>query len=185
MGFTIATSEEEDKEALTTFKSNMYDTPSNQEELDNNHSIGLARIKDTMMKLPNAFYFMILLGYMTLWAIFHYNLNSNNPADMLTKGIPRSMDVPLWKFGPEILRHPGRWHMFKPTKANVDAIPIFCGHTFTRDRPGYLPDPEQFDDLKDLLSVTINSLCLNLHLYLDNDNIIRIKTSLSNCENLL
>ena len=129
----------------------------------------------------------------------------------------------------------------------MDAIPIFCGHTIiNKDRPVYLPDPQKFDDLKDLLSATINmlpnvkdlskdkalvvaerhwikwiqdkhyadvyeflkklkgnnlrslegkkivrstkltvpSLCLNLHLCLDKDDIIRIKTSISNCPNL-
>ena len=40
----------------------------------------------------------------------HYILNSNNPADMLTKETRNSLDDPLWKYGPQILRHPERWH---------------------------------------------------------------------------
>ena len=177
----------------------------------------------------------------------HYILNNNNPADMLTKDTERSLSDPLWQCGPQILGHPERWHIYTPTKANVDAIPIFCGHTVTnRDRPDGLPDPLGFDSLVDLLSATskvvpnkdnlpedkmlvitekhwlkklqelhypdliqfleqlkghntrslegkkiirnlkliVPSSCSNLHMVLDKDGIIRVRTSLSNCPNL-
>ena len=176
----------------------------------------------------------------------HYILNKNNPADLLTKDSEKSVDDPLWKCGPDILRHPERWHIFKPTKANIDAIPIFCGHTFLKDRPTFLPEPSDFQSLKELLLATVQIIpnlkelsqdkalhfaelqwvkwvqdsyyadacdfliklkgnnvrslegkkiirvekltvptdCLNLHLFLDTDEVIRVYTSLANCPNL-
>ena len=74
---------------------------------------------------------------------------------MLTKDSGKSIDDPLWKYGPQILEHPERWFEYKPTKANIDAIPIFCGHTVLKERPSYLPDPSNFHNLKDLLLHTV------------------------------
>ena len=176
----------------------------------------------------------------------HYILNHKNPADLLTKDSGRSLQDPLWQNGPPLLLHPERWHIFKPTKSNLDAIPIFCGQVALGDRPEGLPDPMKFDTLMGLLSATIELLpnikrmsrekalvlaelqwikwvqdnhyadvlkfikdvkghypkslegkmiirtdklhtppiCFNLHLFLDQDGVIRIHTSLANCPNL-
>ena len=58
----------------------------------------------------------------------HYILNSDNPAGMLTKNTEKSLSDPLWLHGPQLLSNQEMWHVYKPTKANIDAIPVFCGH---------------------------------------------------------
>ena len=175
----------------------------------------------------------------------HYIITSQNPADMLTKNTGKSLNDPLWKHGPQILQCPEMWSTYKPTKANIDAIPVFCGHVSVQESSKSLPDINKFKSLKDLLAGTVEfikdnsisgdkainhaetlwikhiqschfsdiikflqnlngnnlrslegkrivrsqkliapSLCHNLHLILDKDGIIRIKTSLVNCPNL-
>ena len=175
----------------------------------------------------------------------HYIINSQNPADMLTKDTGKGLDNPLWKHGPQLLQNQEMWHTYKPTKANVDAIPVFCGHVAIQESSTLFPDISKFNSFKDLLAETINihpdikdkgnkalnraetlwikhiqtrhfadiieflqhlkgnklrslegkkilrsrkliapSLCLNLHLGLDKEGIIRVQTSLSNCPNL-
>jgi len=58
----------------------------------------------------------------------HYILNFNNPADMLTKDTGKGLDDPLWQHGLEILGNRQMWQIYKPNKANIDAIPVFCGN---------------------------------------------------------
>ena len=175
----------------------------------------------------------------------HYIINSSNPADMLTKDTGKKVDDPLWIKGPELLQNPEMWRPYIPTKANVDAIPIFCGNIAVQEISEDFPSAESFATLKELYVKTMEShpeitgkgdeainlaeslwikhiqkshfadiiqfleelrghnarsidgkkivrakkliapsLCLNLHLTLDPQGIIRIKTSLGNCPNL-
>ena len=175
----------------------------------------------------------------------HYIINSQNPADMLTKDTGKKLDDPLWTKGPELLKSPEMWRVYKPTKDNIDAIPLFCGNINVQEVSEHFPNAENFNCLNELYLKTVEthpkikvtgekatklaetlwikhiqsrhyadiiefllelqghnlrsidgkklvrakkliapSLCLNLHLTLDSEGIIRIKTSLGNCPNL-
>ena len=74
---------------------------------------------------------------------------------MLTKNTGKSLNDPLWKHGPQILQCPEMWSTYKPTKANIDAIPIFCGHVSVQESSKSLPDINKFKSLKDLLAGTV------------------------------
>ena len=80
----------------------------------------------------------------------HYIINSQNPADLLTKNTGRKINDPLWTNGPDLLNHPEMWHPYTPTKANIDAIPIFCGNISVQEVVEPFPKADRFLSLKEL-----------------------------------
>ena len=87
----------------------------------------------------------------------HYIINSSNPADMLTKDTGRKVDNPLWIKGPELLQNPEMWHPYVPTKANVDAIPIFCGNVIVQEVSENFPNADSFSTFLELYAKTIEA----------------------------
>ena len=85
----------------------------------------------------------------------HYIINSQNPADLLTKNTGRKIDDPLWINGPELLGHPEMWRPYTPTKSNIDAIPIFCGNVSVQESVEPFPKADEFRSLKELYLKTV------------------------------
>ena len=81
---------------------------------------------------------------------------------MLTKDTSKGLDNPLWQHGPEILGNREMWQQYKPTKSNVDAIPVFCGNVAIGEYADPLPNPAKFDSYKDLLLETCKAV-LNIN----------------------
>ena len=67
-----------------------------------------------------------------------------------------SLSLSLWKHGPQVLWNQEMWHVYKPTKANIDAIPVFCGHVAVEECSSLFSDISKYQTLKDLLVDTIN-----------------------------
>ena len=75
---------------------------------------------------------------------------------MLTKNTGKGLNNPLWKHGPHLLLNQEMWHVYKPTKANIDAISVFCGHVAVQECSSLFPDIRKYQTLKDLLVDKIN-----------------------------
>ena len=56
-----------------------------------------------------------------------------------------------------MLNNPEMWHPYSPTKANVDAIPIFCGNVTVQEVSELFPSAEKFSSLQELYAETIVS----------------------------
>ena len=61
---------------------------------------------------------------------------------MLTKNTGKKVNNPFWNKGPDLLNSPEMWHPYSPTKANVDAIPIFCGNVNVQEVSELFPSAE-------------------------------------------
>ena len=56
---------------------------------------------------------------------------------------------------PDLIKLPEMWHPYTPTKANIDAIPIFCGNIGVQEVVEPFPNADRFLSLKELYSKTV------------------------------